>query len=173
MLAVVPDTSNPDPLDVGTVYLFGNSTYNPSNIDSEIIDIVLDGVAAQLTVRLDGYCTRTGTPDNTVEGYCHFTYRVDDPFVFTTIGSFVAEGPLTNPNMMQFSTCSSLQITGGTGIFTASTGLVAFCPSILNEDFTPPLVESLPAGEDIFEGADAYLHIIDMNLDQEFVFTVA
>lgn len=96
---------------------------------------------------------------------------MDDPSSFSTIGTFVAEGPLTNPNMMSSNPCGGLQVTGGTGIFTASTGLVAFCPSILNEDFRPPLIESLPTGQDLFEDSDGYLHLIDMSLDEDFVFT--
>ena len=150
---------------MGTVYPFGNVTYNPSNIDSKHIDLSLDGVLAQFRVRLDGYCT--------VEGYCHFTYGVDDPVGLTTVGSIVAEGPLSNPNMMTSIPCSALEVTGGTGIFTASTGMVMFCPSILNAAFSPPLVESLPPGQDLFEDADGYLHIIDMNLDEEFVYYLA
>jgi hypothetical protein len=173
LLAVVPDTTNPDPFAVGTVYPFGSTTSNPSDSDSELIDLTLDGVVAQVAVRLDGYCTRTGTPDNTVEGYCHFTYTIDDPSSFTTLGSFVAEGPMTNPNVMEFGPCASLQVTGGTGILTAAIGLVGFCPSILNNDFSPPLVESLPLGDDLFEDVDLYLHLIDMSLDEEFVNAVA
>lgn len=153
---------------MGTVYPFGNVTYNPTNREVELIDLSLDGALVQLQVRLDGYCTRTGTADNTVEGYCHFTYTVDDPTSFVTLGSFTAEGPLTNPNMMIDTPCSSLQVTGGTGLFTAATGLIAFCPSIYNEDID--LIESLPVGEDLFEDVDAYLHIIDMLLDEEFLY---
>ena len=105
-----------------------------------------------------------------MEGYCHFTYTVDDPMDFTVMGSFVAEGPLTNPNMMEGNPCAALQVTGGTGIFTASSGLVSVCPSILNEDFSPPFIESLPLGQDLFEDVDGYLHVIDMQLDEEFVY---
>ncbi len=168
LLAVVPDTTAPDPFAVGTVYPFGNSTFSPSYAD--VVDFLLEGEPVRFAVRLDGYCTRIGTPEDTTEGYCHFTYTVDDPRSLSNIGTFVAEGPVTNPNMMSSNPCGGLQVTGGTGIFTASSGLVAFCPSIFNDDFTPPLIESLPAGRDVFEDADGYLHLIDMDLDEEFVF---
>jgi hypothetical protein len=166
LLSVVPDTSNPDPFAVGTVYPFGNTTYNPSTT-TPFIDLVLDGVNVEFEIRLDGYCTRTGTPDNTVEAYCHFTYTVIDPAIAVNAGGFVAEGPLSNP---QFLPCSPLHVTGGTGIFTAASGLVGVCPSILDGI---GMIESLPEGEDLFEDVDAYLHLIDMSLDEQFVFTAA
>lgn len=169
VLAVVPNPARPDPLDVGTLYPFNNYTYSPSYRD--VVDFFLEGELIPLSVRLDGYCTRTGTSDSTVIGYCHFTYTADDPRAFSNIGEFVVEGTLSNPSMSSSNPCGGLQVTGGTGIFTASTGIVAFCPATLNQRYSPPLIESLPTGDDVFQDAEAYLHLIDMSLDQEFVFS--
>lgn len=172
MLAVVADETSPDPFALGTVYPFSNWTVSSEDIESDLIEVTLgegsDASQALLWVRLDGYCTRTGSSTNTIEGYCHFTYTVYDPTAGESLGSFVAEGPVTNPNM-SFVTCSSLAVTGGTSLFQATTGLVMFCPAVLDTDLSPPLVESLPEGSDLFEDVDGYLHMIELSLDEEFV----
>ncbi len=115
LLAVVPNPASPNPLEVGTLYPFNNHTYSPSY--SDVIDFYLEGELIPLSVRLDGYCTRTGTSDNTVIGYCHFTYTAEDPQAFANIGQFVVEGTLTNPSMSSSNPCGGLHVTGGTGIY--------------------------------------------------------
>ena len=167
---VLTGSSSQDPFAQGTVYPFGTSALNAEDTTSDFIDITIEGTDTQVFVELDGYCTRTGFSTDTVEGYCHFTYTVFDPLSFNTpIGKFVAEGPLTNPNL-SFNPCTSLQVTGGTGIFIASNGMVAFCPAIIDE---LGMVESLPLSQDLFEDVGGYLHLIDLVLDQEFAIVIA
>lgn len=168
--AVVPDFASPSSGDLGTQYPFFSGTFDSQDISNSLLSFTLEGEDIQAFADLDGYCTRTGFSSNSVEGYCHFTYTVssDDE----VLGRFTAEGPLLNPdtgaNDASVNPCSSLLVTGGTQLFVAVQGAVAFCPSVLDQSFTPPLVESLPLTLDLFDDVDGYLHIIDLNLDQEF-----
>lgn len=162
MLAVVPDSTFPDSLALGTVYPFGNWTSNPQDIRIEEVLVTIDGAPTTVWVFLDGICTRTGTPDNSVEGYCHFTYSVYDPLTDAMIGTFATEGVLLNP-------CSTTPVIGGTGIFIATTGLVEICGAVEDETFIPPMVDSMPPNLDIFDGVDGYLHTIELLIDEEFL----
>lgn len=169
-LLSAPVGGNTDPTSIGTIYPFGNVTFNADAYGDIMIPLYIEQQELVVNIRLDGYCTRTGNPPTTVEGYCHFTYTITDPSSFITIGLLTAEGPLANPNMMENNPCSGLQVTGGTGAMTAASGMVQFCPSALNYVFSPPLLVSLPLGDDLFEDAEAYEHILSIFLDQEFVF---
>ena len=171
-LLAVPVGGSTDPLAVGTIYPFGAQAFNADSWGDTLVPAFVEDEQAMVNIRLDGYCTRTGTAENTVEGYCHFTYAVIDPLSATTVGQFTAEGPLANPNMVENNPCSALQVTGGTGFLTAASGMVQFCPSTLNDVFTPPLLSSLPSGSDLFEDAEGYEHIFSLLLDQEFAFVV-
>jgi hypothetical protein len=169
-LLSVPVGGSTDSFAVGTIYPFGNLTYNADSWGDILVPVYVQNEELMVNIRLDGYCTRTGSSDNTVEGYCHFTYTAVDPQLLFTIGQLTAEGPLANPNIMENNPCSALQVTGGTGFMTGANGMVQFCPSILNDVFTPPVVASLPSGGDLFEDAQAYEHILSIQLDQEFAF---
>eukprot|EP00934_Nitzschia_sp_Nitz4_P005251 Nitzschia sp. Nitz4//scaffold71_size96697//67313//68287//NITZ4_004702-RA/size96697-augustus-gene-0.146-mRNA-1//1//CDS//3329557268//5241//frame0 len=169
---VVPVPSDPDPTSIGTAYTFYNWTSHPDDIDNNIIEMTVgsgdDISTVELWVLLDGYCTRTGTPQNTIEAYCHFSYSVYDPTAGESLGIFVAQGPVVNTDLA-FVPCGSLAVTGGTSLFQAATGVVSFCPAILDESLDPPLVESLSIGLDLFEDAQGYLHQAEFSLDEEFV----
>lgn len=170
-LLAVPVAGGTDTKAVGTVYPFGNQTYNADSWGDIMVPVFVEKERLMVKIRLDGYCTRTGTPENTVEGYCHFTYTVANPDSDITLGQMTVEGPLANPNVAENNPCSGLQVTGGAGFLTAVSGMVQFCPSVLNDVFTPPVVSSLPSGSDLFDDVDGYEHILLLQLDEEFAFT--
>jgi hypothetical protein len=169
-LLSIPIGGSTDPRTVGTIYPFGNTTYNADAWGDILVPVSIEKEMLLVNIRLDGYCTRTGTSDNTVEGYCHFSYTAVDPEQQFTIGQLTVEGPLANPNVMENNPCSALAVTGGTGFMTGAGGMVQFCPSVLNDIFTPPVVSSLPMGADLFEDAQGYEHIFTVLLDEEFAF---
>lgn len=173
-VVVFPDFAAPNSGDLGTVYTFASGTFDPQNVNSDVLTFTLEGESITATADLDGYCTRTGFPSNSVQGYCHFTYTVAADEV--VLGSFAAEGPLLNPDTgasdASINPCSSLLVTGGTGLFVAVQGAVAFCPVVLDTTFDPPLVESLPLTLDLFDDVDGYLHNIELSLDEEFALLI-
>ena len=168
---VVPDFNEPNTAAIGTLYTFLSPAFDSSNVDNSLITFSLEGESFQAFVDLDGHCTRTGFSGNSVEGYCHFTYTASSED--TILGTFAAEGPLLNPdtgaNDASIDPCSSLLVTGGTGVFVAVQGVVAFCPAVLDNSLSPPLVESLPLTLDLFDDVDGYLHNVDLALDLEFL----
>jgi hypothetical protein len=146
----------------GTVYLFGNYTRNADDVELfefpiEVSAIDSDQKIAYIWADIDGYCTRTVSPDlgdgTSSNGYCHFTYTIyDAENGGFEIGAFVAEGAIR----------SRLLIKGGTMELMGVTGLVDIMPAQLDMDFTPPLLENNLG--DVFDSADGYLHSIDLRL---------
>jgi len=124
----------------------------------------------EVSVNLDGYCTRTGDDSNSISGYCHFTWSFYDPESDGDfIGSFTGQGALPHSSSPDLSSHGSMTIIGGSGVFKALTGVVEIDPGILDSSFNPPMIESLPEGEDVFDDVDVYLHTFALSVDQEFV----
>lgn len=158
---VTPNPLVPNSADLGTVYLYFNWTANVQDISLFEIPVFVDGEEEVIIwMKLDGYCTRFGTQENSAQGYCHFTYTVYDPESLTVSGEFVAEGFLVNPTLP-----GKLTIIGGTGIFTGANGFIDISPVILDNATNPPLVVSPPEGADIFNGIAGYKHIFQVETD--------
>lgn len=160
---VYPNPLVPSSSDVGTVYLYTNWTTNVQDIDMFEIPVYVDGEEVIIWISLDGYCTRFGTPENSAQGYCHFTYTVYDPESLLISGSFAAEGFLVDASRP-----GEFTIVGGTGILTGASGIVEVSPASLDSVMTPPLVVSPPAGADIFDGLAGYVHYFEVQADLFF-----
>jgi hypothetical protein len=161
-VAVVPvDPITNSTTDVGTVYIYGNWTTSVEDISIWEIPASIDGELAFVWVILDGYCTRTGDGFQSLEGYCHFTYSIFDPIGDNLmLGKFVAEGGLPAPPGV-----GALTVVGGTGLFIGTTGLVMISGAIFDNI---GMIESAPAGLDIFDDVDGFLHSIEIEADQFF-----
>lgn len=127
------------------------------------IPVYVDGEEVIIWISLDGYCTRFGTPDNSVQGYCHFTYTAYDPESLLISGSFAAEGFLVDETQP-----GEFTILGGTGILTGASGIVEISPAALDSAMNPPLVVSPPAGSDVFNGVAGYVHYFEVQADLFF-----
>jgi hypothetical protein len=159
-VAVPVDPITNSTADVGTVFLYGNWTSNVQDITMWEIPATVDGEVVVVWVTLDGYCTRTGDGSQSLEGYCHFTYSVFDPVDNLLIGKFVAEGGLAAPPGV-----GVLTVVGGTGLFIGTTGLVMVSGAVFDDI---GMLESAPAGLDIFDGVDGFLHSLEIAADQFF-----
>lgn len=160
---VVPDGSG-DTLTIGTEYLFNEITFNAQNIDSRITPIDVDSEQVSFVVALDGYCDRIGPADqNSVQGYCFFTYTFIDPFTSLTAGSFTAQGIIVNSQVP-----GQLTVTGGTGILTGATGLVEVLPAAVDNDVDPPELVQPAAGLDPFNGVAGWAHFFEFDVDVLF-----
>jgi hypothetical protein len=159
-VAVPVDPSANSTSDVGTVYLYDGWATNVEDITVYEIPISVDGELVVVWVILDGYCTRTGDGSQSLVGYCHFTYTVYDPTNEALIGKFVAGGGLPAPPGV-----GVLTVVGGTGLFIGTTGLVLVSGAVFDNI---GMLESAPAGLDIFDGVDGLLHSIEIEADQFF-----
>lgn len=163
MAPVYPDVLVPDTRDLGTVFLYNNWTMSVKDTSVWEIEVLVDGERIIVWISLDGYCTRIGTPDNSVQGYCHYTYTVYDPDTMLASGGFAAQGFLVDST-----TPGALTITGGFGLLTGGSGVVEISPAVLDSAMDPPLVAPPPADADLFDSVDGYVHYFEVKADQFF-----
>jgi len=160
---IVPDGSG-NTLTIGTEYLFNELTTNAQNINSQLNPIQVDNEQVSFFVALDGYCDRIGPADqNSVQGYCFFTYTLVDPATRLKSGSFTAQGIIVNAQVP-----GQLTITGGTGVLTGATGLVEILPASVDSAVNPPLLIQPPEGADPFNGVAGWAHFFEFDVDVLF-----
>lgn len=160
---VVPDGSG-NTLTLGTEYLFNEVTLNAQDIDSKISPIDVDNEQVLFVVSLDGYCDRIGPADqNSVQGYCFFTYTFIDPASSLTAGSFAAQGIIVNAQVP-----GQLTVTGGTGILTGASGLVEILPAAVDQNVDPPELIQPAAGLDPFNEIAGWAHFFEFDVDVLF-----
>ena len=163
MPPVIPDGGS-NSLTLGTEYLYNEILTDSSNINSQLIPVDVDNQMVQFNIALDGYCTRIGTQDqNSVQGYCFFTYTFIDPATRVTSGAFTAQGIIVNAEVP-----GQLTVSGGTGILTGATGLVEILPAALDETLNPPLLIQPPGGSDPFNGVAGWAHFFEFEVDVLF-----
>lgn len=157
---VVPDNSG-NSLTVGTEYLYSEILTDSNNIYSQFIPISVDNENVNFNVALDGYCTRIGPPDqNSVQGYCFFTYTFLDPRTGQISGSFTAQGIIVNAEAP-----GQLTVSGGTGIMTGAVGLVEILPAAIQENTNPPLLIQPPVATDPFNEVAGWAHFFEIVVD--------
>ena len=160
---VVPDGSG-NTLTLGTEYLFNEILTDSSNINSQLIPVDVDNEKVLFSIALDGYCDRIGPADqNSVQGYCFFTYTFIDPATLITSGAFTAQGIIVNAEVP-----GQLTVSGGTGIMTGATGLVEILPAALDQTINPPLLIQPPVGSDPFNGVAGWAHFFEFQVDVLF-----
>lgn len=160
---VVPDGSG-NTLTLGTEYLFNEVTLNAQDIDSKISPIDVDNEQVLFVVSLDGFCDRIGPADqNSVQGYCFFTYTFIDPATSLTAGSFAAQGIIVNAQVP-----GQLTVTGGTGILTGASGLVEILPAAVDQNVSPPELIQPAAGLDPFNEIAGWAHFFEFDVDVLF-----
>lgn len=160
---VVPDASG-NTLTLGTEYLFNEVMTDAQNINSQIVPIQVDSEMVLFVVALDGYCDRIGPADqNSVQGYCFFTYTLIDPATQLTGGSFTAQGIIVNSDVP-----GQLTVTGGTGILTGAAGLVEILPASVDSQINPPELIQPPSGSDPFNGIAGWAHFVQFDVDVLF-----
>lgn len=160
---VVPDGTG-DTLSMGTEYLFNEMLEDASNIVSQLVPVEVDSVRVNFHVSLDGYCDRIGPADqNSVQGYCFFTYTFIDPATQLISGAFTAQGIIVNSI-----TPGQLTVTGGTGIMTGATGLVEVLPASIDSSVQPPLLIQPPSSADPFNGVAGWAHFFEFDVDVLF-----
>ncbi len=160
---VVPDGSG-NTMTLGTEYLFNEVTLNAQDIDSKITPIDVDSEQVLMAVALDGYCDRIGPADqNSVQGYCFFTYTFIDPTTQLTAGSFAAQGIIVNSQVP-----GQLTVSGGTGILTGATGLVEILPAAVDNNVEPPELVQPAAGLDPFNEIAGWAHFFEFDVDVLF-----
>lgn len=160
MPPVVPDLSG-DSRQLGTEYLFSEVMTDSNNIISQFIPISVDNENVNFNVALDGYCTRIGPPDqNSVQGYCFFTYTFLDPRTGQISGSFTAQGIIVSASVP-----GQLTVSGGTGIMTGAVGLVEILPAALDEAVSPPLLVQPAPGADPFNDVAGWAHFFEITVD--------
>jgi len=160
---VVPDGSG-NTLTLGTEYLFNEVMTDAQNIDSQLVPIGVDSETVLFVIALDGYCDRIGPADqNSVQGYCFFTYTFIDPQTQLTAGAFTAQGIIVNADVP-----GKLTVTGGTGVMTGATGLVEILPAAADEAINPPLLIQPPQGSDPFNGVAGWAHFFEFDVDVLF-----
>jgi len=160
---VVPDGSG-NTLTVGTEYMFNEVLTDAQNIGSAIVPVGVDAEQVLFVVALDGYCDRIGPADqNSVQGYCFFTYTFIDPSSQLTAGSFTAQGIIVNAEVP-----GQLTISGGTGVMTGATGLVEILPAAIDDQINPPLLIQPPTGSDPFNGVAGWAHFFEFQVDVLF-----
>lgn len=160
---VVPDGSG-DTTTLGTQYLFNEIMSNAQDIGSQISPISVDSEQVLFVVALDGYCDRTGPADqNSVQGYCFFTYTFIDPATSLTAGSFAAQGIIVNAQVP-----GQLTVTGGTGVMTGAAGLVEILPAAVDQNVNPPELIQPAAGLDPFNQIAGWAHFFEFDVDVLF-----
>lgn len=160
---VVPDGSGITTT-LGTEYLFNELMTNAQDIGSQITPVDVDDQQVLFIVALDGICDRIGPADqNSVQGYCFFTYTFIDPATSLTGGSFTAQGIIVNSQVP-----GQLTVTGGTGILTGAAGLVEILPADVDQNINPPeLVQPAP-GIDPFNEVAGWAHFFEFDVDVLF-----
>lgn len=157
---VVPDNTQ-NSLTLGTEYLWDDQLSDATNINSNLIPITVDNEIVNFYFAIDGYCVRIGGADqNSVQGYCFFTYTAIDPTTGVISGSFTAQGIIVNAEVP-----GQLTVSGGTGIMTGATGLVEILPAALDENFFPPLLIQPPLGADPFNDVAGWAHYFEVEVD--------
>jgi len=160
---VVPDGSG-NTLTLGTEYLFNEVMTDAQNIDSQLVPIGVDSETVLFVIALDGYCDRIGPADqNSVQGYCFFTYTFIDPQTQLTAGAFTAQGIIVNADVP-----GKLTVTGGTGVMTGATGLVEILLAAVDQAINPPLLIQPPQGSDPFNGVAGWAHFFEFDVDVLF-----
>jgi hypothetical protein len=157
---VVPDGTQ-NSLTLGTEYLWDDQLSDATNINSNLIPIEVDKEIVNFFFAIDGYCIRIGGADqNSVQGYCFFTYTAIDPATNVVSGSFTAQGIIVNAEVP-----GQMTVSGGTGIMTGATGLVEILPAALDENFFPPLLIQPPIGADPFNDVAGWAHYFEIEVD--------
>jgi len=160
---VVPDGSG-NTLTLGTEYLFNEVMTNAQDIGSQIVPIDVDAESVLFVVAIDGICDRIGPADqNSVQGYCFFTYTFIDPSSSLTAGSFTAQGIIVNSQVP-----GQLTITGGTGVMTGASGLVEILPADVDQNVNPPELVQPAAGVDPFNEIAGWAHFFEFDVDVLF-----
>lgn len=160
---VVPDGSG-NTLTLGTEYLFNEVMSNAQDIGSQIVPIDVDNESVLLVVAIDGICDRIGPADqNSVQGYCFFTYTFIDPSSSLTAGSIAAQGIIVNSQVP-----GQLTVTGGTGIMTGASGLVEILPADVDQNVNPPELVQPAAGNDPFNEIAGWAHFFECDVDVLF-----
>mmetsp|Transcript_32045 Transcript_32045/g.75332 ORF Transcript_32045/g.75332 Transcript_32045/m.75332 type:complete len:490 (+) Transcript_32045:152-1621(+) len=163
MAPVVPDGSG-NTLSIGAEYLMNEVLEDASNIRSQIIPIDVDSQSVSFAMSLDGYCDRIGPADqNSVQGYCFFTYTFIDIATQMISGAFTAQGIIVNAI-----TPGQLTVTGGTGILTGATGLVEILPAAIDNSVEPPLLIQPASSTDPFNGVAGWAHFFEFDVDVLF-----
>jgi hypothetical protein len=163
MPPVVPGGTG-DTLTLGTEYLFNEVLSNAQDIGSQLVPIDVDNEQVLFVVALDGLCDRIGSADqNSVQGYCFFTYTFIDPATSLTAGSFTAQGIIVNSQVP-----GQLTVTGGTGIMTGAAGLVEVLPAAVDQNINPPQLIQPAAGLDPFNEVAGWAHFFEFDVDVLF-----
>uniref|UniRef100_A0A7S4AJR5 Uncharacterized protein n=1 Tax=Pseudo-nitzschia australis TaxID=44445 RepID=A0A7S4AJR5_9STRA len=160
---IVPDGTG-NTLSLGTEYLFNEVLEDAKNIASQIIPVEVDLKIVSFGVSLDGYCDRIGPQNqNSVQGYCFFTYTFVDPTSQLVSGAFTAQGIIVNSQVP-----GQFTVTGGNGIMTGATGLVEVLPAAVDSDINPPLLIQPPVQADPFNGVAGWAHFFEFDVDVLF-----
>lgn len=160
---LVPDGSG-NTLTVGTEYLFSEELEDAANVNSQLVPVDVDNARVNFLVNLDGYCDRIGPQDqNSVQGYCFFTYTFIDPQTRFISGAFTAQGIIVNAQVP-----GQLTITGGTGMMTGASGLVEVLPAAIDNGRNPPLLIQPQAGADPFNDVSGWAHFFEFDVDVLF-----
>jgi len=160
---MVPDGSG-NTQSLGTEFLFNEIMTDAQNIQSRLVNIEVDNEMVRFIVALDGVCSRIGTQDqNSVQGYCFFTYSFIDNASQLLSGSFTAQGIIVNSEVP-----GQLTITGGTGVMTGATGLVEILPADVDPAINPPLLIQPAIGSDPFTGVVGWAHFFEFDVDIMF-----
>ncbi len=163
VLPVVPDGSG-NTLTLGTEYLFNEVMTNAQDIGSQITPVDVDDQQVLFIVALDGICDRIGPANqNSVQGYCFFTYTFIDPATSLTAGSFTAQGIIVNAQVP-----GQLTVSGGTGILTGASGLVEILPADVDQNINPPELVQPAANIDPFNEVAGWAHFFEFDVDVLF-----
>jgi len=161
--SVTPDNTE-DVRTLGTEYLWDQPLSDALNINSNLIPIRVDNEIVHFYFVIDGYCIRIGPPDqNSVQGYCFFTYTAVDPNTNLVSGSFTAQGIIVNAIVP-----GQLTVSGGTGVMTGALGLVEILPAELDENFFPPVLIQPQVNEDPFDQVAGWAHYFEITVDVLF-----
>lgn len=161
--SVTPDNTE-DVRTLGTEYLWDQALSDALNINSNLIPIRVDNEIVHFYFVIDGYCIRIGPPDqNSVQGYCFFTYTAVDPNTNLVSGSFTAQGIIVNAIVP-----GQLTVSGGTGVMTGALGLVEILPAELDENFFPPVLIQPQVNEDPFDQVAGWAHYFEITVDVLF-----
>lgn len=161
--AVTPDNTQ-DSRTLGTEYLWDQTLSDAQNINSRLVPIAVDNNIVNFVFTIDGYCIRIGPPDqNSVQGYCFFTYTAIDPRTLLVSGKFTAQGIIVNAIVP-----GQLTVSGGTGILTGASGLVEILPANLDESLFPPLLIQPQVNEDPFDQVPGWAHYFQIFVDTLF-----
>jgi len=163
MSPIVPDGTG-DTMSLGTEYLFNQVMTDAQNVNSRLVPVEVDDAQVRFIIALDGVCDRIGPADqNSVQGYCFFTYTFIDPTTQLTSGAFTAQGIIINADVP-----GQLTVSGGTGVMTGATGLVEILPAALDMAINPPMLVQPPVGADPFNGVAGWAHFFEFDVDVLF-----